>query len=66
MEDEIAPKLLVGKNIIIAARGNSLRTLSKYIENISDDDIINLEMVTGQPVVYDFDDGVNVLSKEKY
>ncbi|GEK29623.1 2,3-diphosphoglycerate-dependent phosphoglycerate mutase [Furfurilactobacillus siliginis] len=65
-EDEIAPKLLDGKNIIIAAHGNSLRALSKYIENISDDDIINLEMATGQPVVYDFDDKLNVLSKEKY
>ncbi|KIS04327.1 2,3-diphosphoglycerate-dependent phosphoglycerate mutase [Paucilactobacillus wasatchensis] len=65
-EDEIAPKLLDGKNIIIAAHGNSLRALSKYIEQISDEDIINLEMATGQPVVYDFDDKLNVLGKEKY
>ena len=65
-EDEIAPKLLDGKNIIIAAHGNSLRALSKYIEEISDDDIINLEMATGQPVVYDFDEKLNVLGKEKY
>lgn len=65
-QDEIAPKLLDGKNVIIAAHGNSLRALSKYIENISDDDIMNLEMATGQPVVYDFDDKLNVLSKEKY
>lgn len=65
-QDEIAPKLLDGKNVIIAAHGNSLRALSKYIENISDEDIMNLEMATGQPVVYDFDDKLNVLSKEKY
>lgn len=65
-EDEIAPKLLDGKNIIIAAHGNSLRALSKYIEQISDEDIINLEMATGQPVVYDFDEYLNVLGKEKY
>ncbi len=65
-QDEIAPKLLDNKNVIIAAHGNSLRALSKYIENISDEDIMNLEMATGQPVVYDFDDKLNVLSKEKY
>jgi 2,3-bisphosphoglycerate-dependent phosphoglycerate mutase len=65
-EDEIAPKLLDGKNVIIAAHGNSLRALSKYIEQISDEDIMGLEMSTGQPVVYDFDSQLNVLSKEKY
>ena len=64
-EDEIAPKLLDGKNVIIAAHGNSLRALSKYIEGISDEDIINLEMATGEPVVYDFDDKLNVVSKTK-
>jgi len=65
-EDEIAAKLLDGQNIIIAAHGNSLRALSKYIEQISDEDIISLEMATGQPVVYDFDEKLNVLGKEKY
>lgn len=65
-QDEIAPKLREGKNVIIAAHGNSLRALTKYIENISDEDIMNVEMATGQPVVYDFDDKLNVLSKEKY
>ena len=64
-EDEVAPKLLDGKNIIIAAHGNSLRALSKYIEGISDEDIINLEMKTGQPVIYDFDEKLNVLKKSK-
>lgn len=64
-EDEIAPQLLDGKNVIIAAHGNSLRALSKYIEGISDDDIINLEMKTGQPVVYDFDAKLNVTNKTK-
>lgn len=65
-QDEIAPKLLDNKNVIIAAHGNSLRALSKYIEQISDEDIMNLEMATGQPVVYTFDDKLNVLDKEKY
>ncbi|EPC72585.1 phosphoglyceromutase, partial [Lacticaseibacillus paracasei subsp. paracasei Lpp41] len=44
---------------------NSLRALTKYIENISDADIMNLEMATGEPVVYDFDEKLNVNSKNK-
>lgn len=64
-EDEIAPKLLDGKNVIVAAHGNSLRALSKYIENISDEDIMNLEMATGEPVVYDFNDKLEVQNKQK-
>jgi len=64
-EDNIAPDLLDGKNVIVAAHGNSLRALTKYIENISDEDIMNVEMATGQPVVYDLDDKLNIVSKEK-
>ncbi|MCT6857918.1 MAG: 2,3-diphosphoglycerate-dependent phosphoglycerate mutase [Apilactobacillus sp.] len=63
--DEIAPKLLDGKNVIIAAHGNSLRALSKYIERISDDDIMDLEMKTGEPVVYEFNDKLEVVNKSK-
>jgi 2,3-bisphosphoglycerate-dependent phosphoglycerate mutase len=64
-EDHIAPDLLAGKNVIIAAHGNSLRALTKYIENISDEDIINLEMATGEPVVYTFNDKLEVQDKTK-
>ncbi|MFT8949710.1 MAG: 2,3-diphosphoglycerate-dependent phosphoglycerate mutase [Liquorilactobacillus hordei] len=64
-EDEIAPKLLEGKNVIIAAHGNSLRALTKYIEDISDADTMGVEMATGQPVVYDLDEKLNIVSKEK-
>ncbi|MCZ3643165.1 2,3-bisphosphoglycerate-dependent phosphoglycerate mutase, partial [Lactobacillus crispatus] len=64
-EDHIAPDLLDGKNVIIAAHGNSLRALTKYIENISDEDIMNLEMKTGEPVVYTFDENLDVVNKEK-
>lgn len=64
-EDHIAPDLLAGKNVIVAAQGNSLRALTKYIEQISDEDIMNVEMATGQPVVYDLDDKLNIVSKEK-
>ena len=62
-EDHIAPDLLAGKNVIVAAHGNSLRALTKYIEQISDEDIMNVEMATGQPVVYDLDDKLNIVSK---
>ncbi|KRM72083.1 hypothetical protein FC34_GL001067 [Lacticaseibacillus brantae DSM 23927] len=55
--------MLDGKKVIIAAHGNSLRALTKHIENISDEDVINLEMATGEPVVYDFDDKLNVTNK---
>ena len=64
-EDHIAPDLLAGKNVIVAAHGNSLRALTKYIEQISDEDIMNVEMATGQQVVYDLDDKLNIVSKEK-
>ncbi|MCI1893192.1 MAG: 2,3-diphosphoglycerate-dependent phosphoglycerate mutase [Lactobacillus sp.] len=64
-EDHIAPDLLAGKNVIVAAHGNSLRALTKYIENISDEDIINLEMATGEPVVYTFNDKLEVQDKTK-
>ena len=64
-EDKIAPDLLAGKNVIVAAHGNSLRALTKYIEQISDEDIMNVEMATGQPVVYDLDDKLNIVNKVK-
>nr|AHB59788.1 phosphoglyceromutase [Bombilactobacillus mellifer] len=64
-EDKIAPDLIDGKNVIIAAHGNSLRALTKYLENISDDDIMNLEMATGEPVVYDLDEKLQVQNKQK-
>ncbi|QBO36427.1 2,3-diphosphoglycerate-dependent phosphoglycerate mutase [Periweissella cryptocerci] len=63
-QDEIAPKLKDDKNIVIAAHGNSLRALAKYIEEISDDDILNLEMATGEPVVYTFDKDLKLTDKK--
>ena len=64
-EDHIAPDLLAGKNVIVAAHGNSLRALTKYLEGISDDDIINLEIPTGQPIVYDLDKNLKVVDKKQ-
>ena len=62
-ESEIKPQILAGKNVIIAAHGNSLRALVKYLENISDEDIISLNIPTGVPLVYELDENLKVLGK---
>ena len=54
-ESEIMPKIKSGKRLIIAAHGNSLRALVKYLDDISDADIINLNIPTGVPLVYELD-----------
>jgi 2,3-bisphosphoglycerate-dependent phosphoglycerate mutase len=52
-EKEIVPQIKTGKKIIIAAHGNSLRALVKYLDNISDNDIVNLNIPTAIPLVYE-------------
>lgn len=54
--DVIKKDMEVGKRVIIAAHGNSLRALVKYFDNISDSDIIGVNIPTGVPLVYEFDD----------
>ena len=61
--DMIAPNLINGKSCIVAAHGNSLRGLVKYLENIGDSEISNLEIPTGVPIVYDFDKNLKILGK---
>ena len=51
----ILPELQAGKNVLIVAHGNSLRSITKYVENISDEEIPNVEIPTGVPIVYTFD-----------
>ena len=55
--------MIDGKKVIVAAHCNSLRALVKYLENISDEDIINLNIPTGVPLVYELDENFKVLSK---
>ncbi len=57
-KEEIIPNLKKGKKIIIVAHGNSLRGLIKYLDNISDIDIVNLEIPTGSPIIYELDDNL--------
>ena len=62
-EEVIKKDMIDGKKVIVAAHGNSLRALVKYLENISDKDIINLNIPTGVPLVYELDENFKVLSK---
>ncbi|HVZ66865.1 MAG TPA: 2,3-bisphosphoglycerate-dependent phosphoglycerate mutase [Patescibacteria group bacterium] len=63
-EEEIEPKLKEGKNVLIAAHGNSLRALVKYLENIPDEKIAELEIGTGEAYVYKVDSEGKIESKE--
>ncbi len=60
--EEIKPKMLEGKRVIIAAHGNSLRALVKYFDNISNEEIIGVNIPTAVPLVYEFDDSFNVIN----
>ena len=53
--DTIAPAILSGKRVLIVAHGNSLRALVKYLDNISDAEIVGLNIPTGMPLVYELD-----------
>ncbi len=59
--DTIAPVVRSGKRVIIAAHGNSLRGLVKYLDNVSEADIIGLNIPTGIPLVYELDDDLKPL-----
>jgi 2,3-bisphosphoglycerate-dependent phosphoglycerate mutase len=54
----IAPEILAGKRVLIAAHGNSLRALVKYLDNVSEQDIVGLNIPTGMPLVYELDGGL--------
>lgn len=58
-QDAIVPALNENKRVIIAAHGNSLRALVKYLDNISDQEIVALNIPTGIPLVYELDDNLN-------
>ena len=62
--EEILPLIFENNNIIIAAHGNSLRSLIKHLDNISDEDIVKLEIPTGAPMHYVFNQSGKVISKQ--
>lgn len=57
LKDLILPKLAENQNILVVAHGNSLRSLVMEIENISPEDIVNLEIATAKPIIYNFAEG---------
>lgn len=59
--ETIRPAILSGKKVIIAAHGNSLRGLIKELDNIDDQDIVGLEIPTGQPLIYELDSNIKPL-----
>jgi len=60
----ILPDLQKGKIVLVVAHGNSLRSITKYVENISDQDIPNVEIPTGIPIVYTFDNQMELVDKK--
>ena len=63
-EQVIAPDLRAGKNVLIAAHGNSLRALVKMLDGISDEDITGFNIPTGIPIAYDLDDDLQPRSRD--
>lgn len=63
-EDTIAPQLSAGKNVLIAAHGNSLRALVKMLDDVSDDEITGFNIPTGIPILYDLDDALKPRSRQ--
>ncbi|HTK03456.1 MAG TPA: 2,3-diphosphoglycerate-dependent phosphoglycerate mutase [Alphaproteobacteria bacterium] len=63
-EEHILPQLKLGKNVLVAAHGNSLRALTKYLCKLSDEEVCNLEIGIGEVHVYEFDNEGNILKSE--
>ena len=57
-EETIAPAIRCGKQVLVAAHGNSLRALVKHLDNVSEDDIVGMNIPTGRPLVYELDDNL--------
>jgi 2,3-bisphosphoglycerate-dependent phosphoglycerate mutase len=60
----ISPSILSGKSVLIVAHGNSLRAIIKYLDKISDENIINLNIPTGSPIVYELDKKLNPIKHD--
>lgn len=63
-KEHILPKLMMGKNVLVSAHGNSLRALVKYLDNLSDESVAKLEIPTGQVLIYNIDQMGKITSKE--
>jgi len=56
-KEKILPLLNQGKNVLISAHGNSLRAIVMYLDNLSKEEVLSLEIGTGIPLIYDFENG---------
>jgi len=65
-EAEIMPKVMDGANVIVAAHGNSLRAIVMKLDNLSEQEVTQLNIPTGSPIIYHFNDDGTVKSKEEY
>jgi 2,3-bisphosphoglycerate-dependent phosphoglycerate mutase len=65
-DSELKPAILSGKRLIISAHGNSLRALLKFLENVSDKKIIDIEIPTGNPLVYELEENTLKVLKKYY
>ena len=63
-QKEIAPKVKEGQNVLVAAHGNSLRSIVMELDHLDEKQILELEIPTGVPLVYDFDDKGKIVSKK--
>jgi 2,3-bisphosphoglycerate-dependent phosphoglycerate mutase len=61
-ENVIAPQVRAGKNVLIVAHGNSLRALVKYLDNLSEAEILELNIPTGIPLMYELDDNLKPIA----
>ena len=59
--ESIAPSLRLGRSVVVAAHGNSLRALIKHLDHVSDDEIVGLNIPTARPLVYELDDDLRPL-----
>ena len=63
-QDQIAPLLRDGKNVLVCGHGNSLRALVKYLENVPEDQMDKIEIPNATPVLYEFDEKLQIIHKE--
>ena len=64
LKDKILPTIQAGQNVLVAAHGNSLRSIIMHLDQLSREEVLSLELGTGVPVVYNLDTQRNVLSKK--
>ena len=63
-EERIAPQIKSGKQVLIAAHGNSLRALIKYLDGVTEEEIIGMNVPTGMPLVYDLDENLKPTNRQ--